>query len=391
MRWLALSWAAVGATTLAAQAPTGQLGARAVVAWYSTDPVAGGGRERLLRITQPTLMARGRWRWLEGHLAVSLEGLTLEHGEPAPGDWGEGFVDRRHPHTYLHEAILATVRGRFGLFAGKGFAPFGSDDPMSRPFLRFPINHHLAQILERAVIGGQVRLGPGRLEAAVFNGDEPERPGGWPNLHRFGDSWSIRTTASPARGLDLSGSVARVTSPEHRPGAGSIQRKAHLAARVDRSFGTARGSGLAEWARTSELDGFFVFHSGLAEAALERGRVAIRYRFERTERPEEERVGPFRSLRPHLENSILGITRWVVHTAGTTIRLTSAGRPFRLDGLVEASRGRVASVGGGLFDPTGTYGRDTFWAVTLGIKLGWRDERHQMGHYGLAIAGGHPH
>ena len=28
-------------------------------------------------------------------------------GELAPGDWGEGFVDRRHPHTYLHELVLS--------------------------------------------------------------------------------------------------------------------------------------------------------------------------------------------------------------------------------------------------------------------------------------------
>ena len=32
------------------------------------------------------------------------------------------------------------------LSAGKGFAPFGTDDPMSRPIFRYPVNHHLAQI-----------------------------------------------------------------------------------------------------------------------------------------------------------------------------------------------------------------------------------------------------
>ena len=37
---------------------------------------------------------------------LNLEGLTIANGELATGDWGEGFDDRRHPHTYLHEAML---------------------------------------------------------------------------------------------------------------------------------------------------------------------------------------------------------------------------------------------------------------------------------------------
>jgi hypothetical protein len=71
--------------------------------------------------------------------------------------------------------------------------------------------------------------------------------------------------------------------------------------------------GLVEWARTSEAEGFFVFHSLLAEGAWSTGRHRLQYRFERTERPEEERIARFRSLRPHLENSILGVTRWTTH------------------------------------------------------------------------------
>ena len=31
----------------------------------------------------------------------------MPDGELALGDWGEGFVDRRHPHTYLHELVLS--------------------------------------------------------------------------------------------------------------------------------------------------------------------------------------------------------------------------------------------------------------------------------------------
>ena len=51
---------------------------------------------------------------------------------------------------------------------------------MVRPFLRYPVNHHLAQILERAVAIAAVRAGPVLAEAGLFNGDEPERPGQWP-------------------------------------------------------------------------------------------------------------------------------------------------------------------------------------------------------------------
>src|SRR5690606_36217081 len=107
----------------------------------------------------------------------------LPDGELTPGAWGEGYVDRRHSHTTVHELLL-TARdvlgewdgpGELGLFIGKGFAPFGTDDPMSRPFQAFPVNHHLAQILERAVGGVQYRLHPVTIEAALHNGDEPER------------------------------------------------------------------------------------------------------------------------------------------------------------------------------------------------------------------------
>ena len=45
------------------------------------------------------------------------------------GGYGEGYVDRRHPHAYVHE-LLAGVESSVGglhasLFAGRGFAPFG--------------------------------------------------------------------------------------------------------------------------------------------------------------------------------------------------------------------------------------------------------------------------
>ncbi len=330
------------------------------------------------------------WRRLRLVSMLNLEGTTIPGGELALGNRGEGFVDRRHPHTYMHELILSADdllgasdgSARLSISAGKGFAPFGTDDPMIRPFLRFPVNHHLSQILERAVAIAAVRTQPVAVELGVFNGDEPERPGEWPRIGgRFGDSWAGRVTVYPARGVELQGSHADVHSPEHRPGAGTDQGKWSLSARWSRPIGGQPVYGMVEWSRTSEARGFFVFHSLLAEGAWSRGRHRLQYRFERTERPEEERISNFRSLRPHLENSILGTTRWTVHTAGYEVDLLQTGR-FRLRPLLELSYGQIRSVGGGLFDVETLYGHDHVWSMSVGLRVGAGMPMHRMGRYG---------
>jgi hypothetical protein len=343
---------------------------------------------------QPTVMAHaGAWSdRLRLVATLNLEGLTLKQGELALGDWGEGFMDRRHPHTYVHEVVLAfddmlgrlDQSARVSLSAGKGFAPFGTDDPMARPILRYPVNHHLAQILERAVAILGVRAGPILLEGGVFNGDEPERPGQWPRIRRFGDSWSGRITLLPIPQLELQGSHADVHSPEHRPGFGTDQSKWSLSARWDGEVKRSPVYGLVEWARTSEASGFFVFHSFLAEGAWTHGRSRLHYRLERTERPEEERtLSPFRSVRPHFENSILGTTRWTIHTAGYGFALHPL-EIMRALPFVELSYGRMADVGGGLFDARSWYGKTSFWSITLGARLSLGMPLHRMGRYGVA-------
>jgi hypothetical protein len=141
---------------------------------------------------------------------------------------------------------------------------------------------------------------------------------------------------------------------------------------------------LLEWARTSEANGFFIFQSVLAEGAWTRGRSRLQYRFERTDRPEEERtLSPFRSLRPHLENSILGQTRWTIHTAGYGFRLQPTER-VRAMPFVELSYGRIANVGGGLFDVRSFYGRTSFWSLSIGARLTLGMPLHRMGRYGVA-------
>jgi hypothetical protein len=184
--------------------------------------------------------------------------------------------------------------------------------------------------------------------------------------------------------LELQGSYADVHSPEHRPGAGTDQSKWSLSARWEGKVGEFPLYGLAEWARTSEAEGFFVFHSALVEGAWTGGPNRLYYRFERTERPEEERVTPTTSLRPHLENSIIGITRWTIHTLGYTFAGLPVWQSGRVEPLAELSFGRIESVGEGVFDPASFYGKTSFWSISIGLRLGLGMQMHRMGRYGVA-------
>ena len=156
--------------------------------------------------------------------------------------------------------------------------------------------------------------------------------------------------------------------------------------RWERGSRAIRGYALAEWARTSEADDQFVFTSVLAEGAVRLGAHQAYARFEQTERPEETRTGDlFRSRRPHLENSILGTTRWTIYTAGYGITLASPVRGLQLTPFVEGSQGRASERGSGFFDIEGLYGGTTFWSASAGIRVSWRTAEHRMGRYGAAI------
>jgi hypothetical protein len=260
---------------------------------------------------------------------------------------------------------------------------------MSRPALRYPMNHHLAQILERAV--AIVGIGARRvlLEGALYNGDEPERPSQWPAWDRFGDSWAARITLAPWRDLELQASAAGVHSPEHRPGAGPGQDKRSASARWERRTDRRRTYALIEWAHTTEAGGAFDFSSVLAEGEVRRGSHRGYARLERTERPEEERfVDPFRSLRPHLDDAILGITRWTVVTVGYGFRLRPGPLGIVTEPIAEISAGSVVETTGSIFDPAAFYGRDSFWSLTLAVRVSRGLERHRMGRYGVSPAPG---
>jgi len=388
---------------------TARLHGEGAVAVSHVDPTPGPGSLTETRVEQVNVILdagafanRVRFRG-----TLNLEGLTLKNGVLTLGGWGEGFNDRRHPHTYGHELILSVVQplGKaptvlepgarpslsevvLSLSVGKGFAPFGSDDPMSRPLLRFPVNHHWGQVLERAVAIGGLRVGPAALEAGLFNGDEPERPGQWPLLRdstgtwRFGDSWSARLTVWPLAGVEIQSSHASVKSPENRPGAGTTQKKWSGSLRVERRAGPGRFYALGEWARTTEAGGFFRFRSWLFEGSWSMAGQRPYYRFESTDRPEEERtLNPFRSLRPHLENSILGRTRWNIHTLGYSVSV-AVTRWAQMEPLAEVAHATVSMLDG-LFNPQDLYGRSTFWSVTAGLRLRLPGGEHRMGRYGV--------
>ena len=344
-------------------------------------------------LSQPMIMAHASMGGLQVRGTLNLEGLTLDRGELSTGAYGESYVDRRHPHAYLHELLVGAqreYRGATGsLFFGRGFAPFGSDDPMVRPFEKYPVNHHLAQVLERVVATAAVRKGPVIGEIGTFNGDEPISPRSAPKFSHFGDSWATRLTLLPFAGAELSGSVARVTSPELAAGHGLKQRKSSVVARYGRESVESSTYGLAEYAHTGEFDrGERV--TSLSTALVEGGYCArgivVSARVERTDRPEEEQLAdPFRTPRPSFDLNNLGVSRWTTVTASISSPridvLRASARPF-----VEVARVAVASgKPAGVFNPFFRYGADRMWMISAGVRLRVGTMHDRMGRYGAAL------
>jgi len=356
------------------------------------DPTATRSALNEGYLTQPLFMGHGAWGPGRVVATLNLEGWTLQRGELTTGAFGEGYVDRRHPHSYIHELLGGIEGARSGVsasfFAGRGFVPFGSDDPMARPFEKYPVNHHLAQVLERIVAIGAVRRGPVILELSTFNGDEPVSPSTWPAWGRFGDSWSARLTALPFRGGELSASVADVASPEVRHGGGLDQWKRSVVARFDRMTTDTWRYALAEWAHTDErIQGQTVtsLTSLLAEGAYCRAGAVVGARIEQTDRPEEEQtLDPFRTPRPPIDLSNLGISRWTTATfmvsAPPIMYRVFSGRAF-----VEVARISVAPGDPpGLFNAQLRYGSSHMWMLSAGVRLRAGSMHGRMGRYGVA-------
>jgi hypothetical protein len=368
-----------------------EIGAQAIGVVTHESPAIHGRDLTEGYLTQPMVMATvGFWdNAVEVIGALDFEGVTLERGELNAGIHGEGYIDRRHPHTYLHELVI-TAQRRFGLNGasltiGKGFAPFGTDDPMARPFEKYPINHHLAQILERAVAIGALRTRRLILEGGLFNGDEPESAGDVPNRDRYWDSWSGRVTLIPFPQGEIQTSYARVRSPENASGGGVDHRKQSASVRLEDAQRT--GYGLLAWARTTNYAGStrsFAFTSLLAETWARYGRASGALRFERTERPDEERqLDEFRVALPATDLSILGRSRWTIITARVAASLSK--KSLSLEPFAEVARIRFApTLKPSGFDPAQFYGSNRIWSLTVGAKLTFGMHHMRMGRYGVA-------
>ena len=342
-------------------------------------------------LTQPMASADLRAGWFRATGILNFEGLTLRRGELDLGEWGEGYVDRRHPHAYIHELMIGAQSPSGPLaasvYAGRGFVPFGSDDPMVRPFASYPVDHHLAQILERLVVVAALRGGPIVAEAATFNGDEPVDPSTPPLARRFGDSWSLRGTLFGPAGTELAASYANVKSPEFREGQGLDQRKTQLDLRVTGTSGPFTRYALLEAARTTDIDRgrpFYAFDAFLGEAAVCRGDIGIAARWEQSDRPEEERLlDLFRSARPATDLSILGVTQWTTLSAAISLpRLDMAeahAAPFIEVARITADRTTAA-----VFDPVQFYGTRSMWRLSAGVRFGIGHEHDRVGRYGVA-------
>jgi hypothetical protein len=369
-------------------------GAQAIPVFSRADPAPIDSAVSQFLLAQPVVWVHGMLWEDRVHLHAMLDGeaLTMRNGQIATGDFGEGYSDKRHPHTWAHELIASLVDAprlpgpvHWSLSAGKGFAPFGSDDPMNRPAVLYPVNHHWSQILERAVAIVGVRAGPAMLEVGWFNGDEPENPWQWPNWSRFADSRSARVTVEPLQGLEVQGSLAHVASPEHRLGAGLDHTMWNVSARYARRVGGGALYSMAELAHTDE-EGVFSYHSALVEGQYTTGRHRPYLRLEQTDRPEEPRLlnDPFRSVRPHSENSNLGITRWKSAVAGYGWSVTRPGARLRAEAALEAAYLRVSVVTGAFLNPAAFYGRNDLWLLSVGLRIGAFDPLHRMGRYGVA-------
>src|SRR3989454_7359664 len=160
---VAALWAATVPASVCAQAgsspPWIRLAGEAIPVLTGTNAVPGGAATAEVRLVQPGLMVQA------GALAdrvrldamADLEGWTIPNGELTARAYGEGFYDRRHPHTYVHElmvtlpAVLPDPGGPAGLAlaAGKRVAPLCTDDPLGPPPPLYSPHHHLHQLLER--------------------------------------------------------------------------------------------------------------------------------------------------------------------------------------------------------------------------------------------------
>jgi hypothetical protein len=351
--------------------------------------------ETAVYLTQPAIMANveSPGSRLTLRTTLNFEGLTQRDGELTFGGWGEGFIDRRHPHTLLHELMASAnfqdvVGGEASVSVGRGFAPFGTDDPMARPGLKYPTNHHLSQILERWTVNGIFLRSGWSVEAALFGGSEPDGPYDLTNIESFGNSWSARLAkrwgpgSGPTAAWEASASYGNVV--EEHDAEETATHLWNVAVRHERLYDFAHVYALMEFSRSEpeHTDGFFSF---LAEAQAEFDVHRPYFRFEYATRPEYPRDGAPGTadfFRYDHDAHPLGATRWAIANVGYNLVATRG--PVGIIPFVNVQHHRVALERGvaGL-EPAALFGTDTFWSVSFGMRVFFGGGPMRMGAYGV--------
>ncbi len=366
----------------------------------SANPALLGRRYTEGYLTQPNLMGDATLGPIRFSGTLNFEGYTLRRGELNAGMYGEGYADRRHPHTLVHEVMLAVATPtragvRATLASGKGFTPYGTDDPMMRPFVKYPVNHHHAQIIERVQVLGAVQFARRdrsiTVEQGWFNGDEPVGPFTGPQWSRVGDSRSTRLTVAPHPSLELQVSRAFVRSPGLTQGGAFDHKQGSASLRYDVP---SKRYALLEIARTDESLGaqrVFRFASALMEGSLLHRGWALSGRAERTDRPESERLlDLFRIPNGHVDFQLVGITRWQIGTVQFAAPSTSIPwlRGTHVVPFVEVARATAqARRTPAVFVPAEFYGSNTQWSLSVGARVHAGTMRQRMGRYVLSATG----
>ena len=344
-------------------------------------------------VTQPALMfnVEAPRSSVVLRATVNLEGLTQPDGELTFGGWGEGFLDKRHPHTYLHELMLSVnLRGDenhgWSVSAGKGFTPYGTDDPMMRPVMKYPTNHHLSQILERWTLSTAWTSGKWSVEAGLFGGNEPTSPTDLSNIESFGNSWSARVTHRVGTGVmgawpwEIAASFGRVR--EEHEDESTVTNLYNVALRHEGDHGPSHLYSLVE-ASFSDPNHGAGHLSILAEGSLQTARHKPYARVEFATRPEYARQGPPGTdgfFRYDHDDHPIGSTRWVIVSAG--YGLTVSTLPFGIRPFVEGQFNAVSNNSGSMI-PSVMYGRTSFWTMSAGFRVFLGGDPMRMGAYGV--------
>lgn len=351
-------------------------------------------RETGLYLTQPVIMGNleSSTSRIVFRTTLNFEVWTQRDGELTFGGWGEGFLDSRHPHSILHEVMVSLNSwnpegGGYSVSVGRGFVPYGTDDPMSRPALKYPTNHHLSQILERWTANGIYDAGGWSVEAGVFGGAEPTDPWDMSNIRTFGDSYAGRLTLRPGRGTEreweVSASAGSVREEHHGDASRTTLlsvalRHEHRSSARDALYWLIEGS-------QSRSEGAESYASVLAEGQMLRGVHRPYLRVEYATRPEFPREGAGGTegfFRYDHDDHSIGATRWLISTAGYGLTIPSL--PVGTEAFLEVQNHQVSHERGpSSLEPALLIGAGSFFAVSAGFRLTVGGRTMRMGSYGV--------